>query len=183
LRQLERYSNSVGGMNQGVSGIADAVMTYAKSLAGDAKLDPAELARAVAKGQQQGLLGGIRTSVVGPGVLTETDAARVLQRLGGDINALQNKETVGQAIAEIYQDRYAQYQDDVNFYNESVDSYWGSKGFKRATPTDFNSLFGQPAVNGTATGGPGANAPAAAPAADLAAAARAELERRKNGQR
>ena len=174
LRSLERYANSAGGFNQGIAGLADSVATMAKTLTDTGKLTPAELSRAVAKGQAQGLLGNIRTAVVGPGVLTEPDAARVLARLGGDVGALQNKEVLMQALSEIYQDKYAQYQDNFNFHNEAVDSYWGSKGFKRAPETTFSKMFGAPVENGNVP------APAAAPAiSDFAAAAKAELARRK----
>jgi hypothetical protein len=165
LRQFERYASSVGGLEPGIAGLADKVTAGFKSLISGGQLDPQELARAAATGQLQGLLGGNRVSVVGGGVMTETDAARIIQRLGGDVGALQNRDVVMKALGELYQDRFAQYQDDVNFYNESVDSYWGSKGFKRATPTDFNSLFGQAAVNGSAMPAPAPGAPqSAAPA-------------------
>lgn len=165
LRQFERYANSVGGMDQGVSSLADRFTAGMKTLLGTGKLSPDELARAAASGQLQGLLGGNRVSVVGGGVLTEQDAARIIQRLGGDVGALQNREVVMKALGELYQDRFAQYQDDFNFYNEAVDSYWGSKGFKRAPATDFNKLFGAgPAVNGNVA--PTAQ-PTAAPASGV----------------
>lgn len=174
LRQFERYANSVGGMEQGVATLADRVSAGFKTLIGSGKLTPEELSRAAASGQLQGLLGGNRVSVVGGGVLTEQDAARIIQRLGGDVGALQNREVVMKALGELYQDRFAQYQDDFNFYNEAVDSYWGAKGFKRAPETTFNKLFGaSPAVNGNV------DAPAAASFID---AAKAELARRKGGK-
>lgn len=174
LRQFERYANSVGGLDQGVASLADRVTGGFKTLIGSGKLTQDELSRAAASGQLQGLLGGNRVSVVGGGVLTEQDAARIIQRLGGDVGALQNREVVMKALGELYQDRFAQYQDDFNFYNEAVDSYWGAKGFKRAPETDFNKLFGaSPAVNGNVA------APAAPAISDFAAAAKAELARRK----
>jgi hypothetical protein len=183
LRQFERYANSVGGLDQGVASLADKVTAGFKTLFGSGKLNPDELARAAATGQLQGLLGGNRVSVVGGGVLTEQDAARIIQRLGGDVGALQNREVVMKALGELYQDRFAQYQDDFNFYNEAVDSYWGKKGFKRAPETTFNKLFGAQAVNGN-TQAPAA--PVAAPVQtsfDEAKMKRLQELRNKAGQR
>lgn len=177
LRQFERYATSVGGMNPGVQSLADRFTAGVKTLLGEGKLDPAELARKAAAGQLQGLLGGNRVSVVGGGVLTEQDAERIIQRLGGDVGAMQNKEVVMKALGELYQDRYAQYQDDYNFYNEAVDSYWGAKGFKKQDRTDFNGLFGGPASNGSVPAPVAEPKPAAAPRATTTGLSEAEANR------
>jgi len=57
--------------------------------------------------------------------MTEQDVIRVLQRLGGDVDAFQNPEVVRRAIADVYSERYRRYQDNLNFYNMAVDNYYG----------------------------------------------------------
>ena len=153
LRQIEQYANTVGGLQQGLAGLADKFTAGIKTLLGSGKLSKAELDRRLAEGNLQGLLGGNRTAVVGGGVMTEQDAQRIIDYLGGDVGAWQNKEQVMQALSKLYRDRYAQYENDLLFYNAAVDDYYGSKGYKKQPFTDYNKLFGQPAVNGSVPSG------------------------------
>lgn len=148
LRQITQYANSVGGLDQGLAGLADKFTAGIKTLLGTGKLSKSELDRRLAEGNLQGLLGGNRTAVVGGGVMTEQDAQRIIDYLGGDVGAWQNKEQVMQALSQLYRDRYAQYENDYLFYNAAVDDYYGSKGYKKAPETEFNKLFGVPVTNG-----------------------------------
>lgn len=140
LRNMDRYMKSVGGSAQGVKRLATQFVTGLKTLVGQG-LNLQEIATKMAQGQMQGLLGANRTNVVGGGVMTEQDALRIIQRLGGDVNALQNPEIVRRAIGEVYSDRYAQYQDSLKFYNSAVGEYYGSKGFKPAEEVKFSESF------------------------------------------
>lgn len=140
LRNMDRYIKSVGGSSKGVARLATQFTTGLKTLIGQG-LNPQEIATKMANGQMQGLLGANRTNVVGGGVMTEQDALRIIQRLGGDVNALQNPGIVRQAIGEVYSDRYAQYQDSLKFYNSAVGEYYGTKGFKPADEVKFSESF------------------------------------------
>jgi hypothetical protein len=140
LRNMDRYMNSVGGASQGVARLADKFTAGIKSLIGQG-LDPQEIALKMAQGQLQGLLGANRTNVVGGGVMTEQDALRIIQRLGGDVTALSNPEIVRKAIGEVYSDRYKQYEDAFTFHNAAVSDYYGARGFKPAEKVKFSQNF------------------------------------------
>lgn len=141
LHNMDRYINSVGDANMGIQRLADNFSANMKTLIGSGELNPKEMAIKMAQGQMQGLLGANRTNVVGGGVMTEQDALRIIERLGGDAGALSNPSVVKQAIAQVYSDRFKQYQDDYNFYNAAVEDYYGAKGFKKADPVPFSGNF------------------------------------------
>lgn len=140
LRNMDRYVKSVGDANVGLQRLADKFSAGIKTLVGEKKLDPQELAAKMAQGQLQGLLGANRTNVVGGGVMTEQDALRIIERLGGDFGALSNPEVVRQAIAQVYSDRYKQYDDAFKFYNAAVADYYGSRGFDPAKRVEYKDF-------------------------------------------
>lgn len=146
LRNMDRYLESVDSADIGIARLADTFTAGIKTLSGGKDpLNTKEIAAKAAQGQLQGLLGANRTNVVGGGVMTEQDAIRVIQRLGGEPGALQNPELVRKAIKELYTDRYQQYQDDLLFFNNAVDDYYGERGHKRLEGTKFSpKLTGEP---------------------------------------
>jgi hypothetical protein len=101
--------------------------TSMKTLMGD-PLAADEIKLQIAKGNLQGLVGRLRTTVAGPGATTEGDVQRIVSYLGGNVNALQNPEVVKNAIADIFGERMIRYRDNINTYNYAVDSFWGRKG-------------------------------------------------------
>ena len=124
LRKLQNYLTSQEGRNFGYKGIADKFVADIKSFLAsddpDLQLTPEQLSQKLSVSQLQGLLGASRLDVVGGGVMTEQDALRVLNALGGDINAMQNPEVVAARIKEIYETRYQRYQTDLDFLNRQL---------------------------------------------------------------
>lgn len=144
LRNMDRYIGSIGDASVGAQRLADRFSVGIKTLVGNKKLTEQELKTMAAKGQLQGLLGANRTNVVGGGVMTEQDALRIIERLGGDFDSLSNPEVVKYAISQVYADRYQQYNDDLEFYNEAVDSHYGTRGHQKAVRVPFRDYFAQP---------------------------------------
>ncbi|GAB5503430.1 M15 family metallopeptidase [Pyruvatibacter sp.] len=142
LTQLTRYWDTVGGMNAGIEGLSDKVSANFKALFNEG-LTPEELNNKVANGQIEGLLGGLRLDVVGPGVLTEQDAQRIYNYLGGDLGLLTNKEAVAQALSYVLQDKQSRYEGMTRQYNRSAPTYtqdpWKLKDFNRV-PADMGGL-------------------------------------------
>jgi len=101
LKRLNTYAQTVGGLDTGLTRWAEQVSAKAKNLL-SSQNSKQELQNQIASGQLQGLLGLFRTDVVGPGVMTEYDAQRVTQALGGDINALQNPQVVKSLLGQMY---------------------------------------------------------------------------------
>jgi hypothetical protein len=141
LRKLDRYLSSQESAAVGIQRIADKFSAGMKTLFGKDELTKQELALKVGQGQLQGLIGANRIAVVGGGVMTEQDALRVIEALGGDFSALSNPEVVKEQIANLYMDTYKQYQDEYNFHNGAVQDYYGARGFKKAEPIKFNAQF------------------------------------------
>lgn len=109
LKQLDSYFQSVKGTNVGYKRWSDTISAHVKTLLQSGGVQPRytneELALMQARGQLQGLLGLFREDVVGGGVMTEYDAVRILQRLGGDVTALQNPQVVEPLLRELYQSK------------------------------------------------------------------------------
>lgn len=117
LQRLNRYGASLGDMNVGIRRWGDAVSANVKTAIGGGKLSPQEFAQMTAQGQLQALLGLFRTDVVGPGVMTEYDAQRVIAALGGDVGSLQNPEVASKLLGDIYADK----MERVRLMKEEID--------------------------------------------------------------
>ena len=142
LSRLTRYLENVENANQGIESIADRFSMAASTLFGKGDLTQEQLALAMSNGQLQGLIGASRLEVLGGGVLTEQDAARIISYLGGDIGALRNKQLVKEAISNIYQDKYKRYSRGIEDHNIQVKNKYGSEGYKEATPLKIDeSVF------------------------------------------
>ena len=92
-----------------------------------------EIMQRLASGMQQGLLGQIRVDVVGPGVMTEQDAQRLIDYLGGDLNKISTDPAVVQAaIARTMRDKVDDYNRNKNSFNRQVnlDPRAGFKSFE-----------------------------------------------------
>ena len=53
--------------------------------------------------------------------MTEQDALRILDALGGDFDAFQNKQVVREIISDLKSDIFRGYQSDLNRYNSYVE--------------------------------------------------------------
>ena len=155
LRRLKQYMTTVKDKNEGILLLADDFTRSAKTLLGGflqnvmgidksfTELTPEEIKAAVARGQQQGLIGRFRIETVGGGVMTEQDALRIIMNLGGDVNAFQNKRVVAEQISKLYQDKVGSVNRGVAVHNNAVKQIYGESGFEpielvEYNPEDFN---------------------------------------------
>jgi hypothetical protein len=153
LNRMNRYFGTVGSADVGIARWADKVAGNVKTAFGAKTLSSGELNAQIGQGQLQGLLGLFRTDIVGPGVMTEYDAERVISALGGDFSQLQNPAVVKQLLTDLYQDKQRRldaYQSDIN-YNKP---YYPNMGFPSRTSS--TSLGGNaPAAQNAAPGAGG----------------------------
>jgi len=125
-KKLVNYFKTVDDANVGASRVIDGMISTAKTFFNDflteeeKKLTPEQLSLRIANGQLQGLIGGTRLDVVGPGVLTEQDALRVIQYLGGDITAFQNPQEVAAAVRRVILEKTEKYNELALEYNEQI---------------------------------------------------------------
>lgn len=131
--QLENYYKNVKDANVGLERLGDQLSQWFKTLAGQQNLTPEELYRALAEGRLQGLIGANRIDTVGGGVMTEKDAWRVIARLGGDVDALQNPAVVGPLLKEMYQLKVFDYNQQIKNYNNAVET-GNFKGYEKRNP-------------------------------------------------
>lgn len=133
LKQILSYWKNIKDSSVGIERLGDQMATWFKTLAGNQNLTTEELARAIAEGKLQGLIGANRIDTVGGGVMTEKDAWRVIARLGGDVNALQNPAVVGPLLEEMFKLKVESYNEDIKGYNMGVES-GRFKGYEKRTP-------------------------------------------------
>ena len=131
--QTENYWKNVKNSNIGIEKLGDQISQWFTTLAGQQNLTEDQLYRAISQGQLQGLLGANRIDTVGGGVMTEKDAWRILTRLGGEVNALQNPSVVGPLLQEMYELKVFDYNEQIKSYNNAVDS-GKFKGYEKRNP-------------------------------------------------
>ena len=122
MKKISNYFANIKNANIGLERLGDQISQWAKTLAGSVDLTIPQLARAIAEGQLQGMVGANRLDTVGGGVMTEKDAWRVVTRLGGDVDSLQNPAVVAEQLKLIYADKARQYNNDILGYNIGVDT-------------------------------------------------------------
>lgn len=106
MKKLDSYFANVESADQGYGLIADQISAQVKTALGK-DLDPQEFATMKQGAQLQALLGLFRTDIVGPGVMTEYDAQRVLQAIGGDVSLLRNKDIVKSVLQDVFNSKRA----------------------------------------------------------------------------
>lgn len=130
FQQIGDYTNGLGATNKGLERFVDRFNTQWKT-AFKQGLSKKELALAVSEGRLQALLGKFRVEVVGPGVMTEIDAQRVISALGGEPGVLQNIDKVKTLLKEIIKRKRRSYNTDLKNYNNQVDRYFGEYGWEK----------------------------------------------------
>jgi hypothetical protein len=143
VREINRFVNGVGSLPQGIDKLAKSASSAIKTIFLNQPLSEEERALGFSKARQQGLLGALRTTILGPGVLTEIDAQRILDRIGGDVTSVStNPALLKDIVAEVIEGKMNQYQENLNIYNSHVAGRYGSWGIKqrsRVAPfTEYN---------------------------------------------
>ena len=148
IKTFEKYMRSIGNTNEGLGRLADQFSANAKTLLsgyfGDeyTELSPSELNTKVADGLLQGLIGRSRLEVVGGGVMTEQDALRIIQNLGGDVDLLQNKEVVATQIKNLLEQKMASFDRRKRVHDNAIRQVYGSQGYEPIEPYEIDmSVF------------------------------------------
>ena len=143
LTRVNQYFSNFADMNVGMRNLADRVSANVKTFLGAPdSVNRKELATQLAQGQVQGLLGMLRVDVVGPGVMTEQDAKRVLSSIGGDVTALQNPRVVENLLRQVFEQKQRRLDDLVE-----QDAYH-SRFFPGMAPIDRTPIrFGDASGN------------------------------------
>lgn len=140
LQKLQKYLGTQGGTNQGFERLGDTFLTRLKTFFGG-DLNADELALAIANGQMQAILGGLRVATVGPGVMTEQDAERVVAAIGGRPDALQNPAVMGQLIRDAFEFQYNLYEQQYDDLALAYDFYGRPMRDKILNPFDTSGTI------------------------------------------
>ena len=96
-----------------------------------------ELGLGITKARQERLLGALRTTILGPGVLTENDAVRIIDAIGGDINSvLTNPAIVQETIQELLDEKMNSYQQNLQIFNKGVVGRYSQAGYKQRSAVE-----------------------------------------------
>jgi hypothetical protein len=126
IARMEKYLQTQGKTEKGFDRMANAFTGAIKTLMGRG-LSEAEIQQQIAAGELQGIVGLVRESVGGPGVMTEGDVARILDYLGGSVSALQDPEVVKRAITGAMMNIYSEYMDQLPDYDYLLNTQFGNK--------------------------------------------------------
>jgi hypothetical protein len=128
---MDRYLLGLAQDPKGMSRYFNKVQASLKSAFGGRAPTREELATAINQGRLQGLIGQVREQVVGPGVMTEYDAERILMSLGGDYSIFQSPEAAIQLIGEVKERKYNAYQEQLGEFNKAYETLPSGSALKR----------------------------------------------------
>ena len=117
LDKLQDYMKALGGSKVGYQRMAESFTNFIKTFAAAKNITPEALAQGMAEGKFQGLIGRFRVETVGPGVMTEFDAQRIIMALGSEPGAMQNKFRAAAILRDIFESKEKLYQDSAKRYN------------------------------------------------------------------
>ena len=135
LNKLEDYMKAMGGSKVGFARMAESVTASFKTIFGAKDITPEALEQGMAEGKFQGLIGRFRVETVGPGVMTEFDAIRIINALGGEPGALQNKYRAAAILKDIFEGKEKLYKSAAKRYNLGA----GSGEFAGYEPTEIKT--------------------------------------------
>lgn len=126
VQQLQNYFQNVAATGGGMDSLVNSWKAKARVVFGE-ELGDVDYAALAQTGQLQGLLGKFRKEIVGGGVMTEFDAKRVLQALGGEPNPTRHPEIVRRLLAKLVKAKVGQYNKvDRPMFNAQVEKQPGT---------------------------------------------------------
>ena len=142
VRSLTKFIKGAKDLPTGVGKLATRIAAATKTIMGE-ELTAEEKKLGVARARQQRLLGALRTTILGPGVLTEIDAQRILNAVGGDVDAITtNPQVMNTVLAEIMEEKMRDYEASLDVYNANVAGRYGTAGYKQRekVPVEFEKV-------------------------------------------
>lgn len=121
IDRIQRYLHEDPTM--GVEKIAQSADAIVRTLIGRG-LTEEQIDRAVAEGDQQMLIGLTREAIVGPGVMTEPDAVRILMAMGGDLSSWKgNPDTFKERLGIVHQNMQRQYDLEYQQFSNMTENF------------------------------------------------------------
>jgi len=144
INALEKYISTFDDSKQGFERMGVGVQNFFNTLLSTDGISEAELAQGLQEGKFQALIGRFREEVVGPGVMTEFDAARIIAALGGEPGALQNPYRVRAILKDVFEQKVGLYEKALRKYNVGAGSGEFAGYEEKAQKTWNMSMFDSP---------------------------------------
>lgn len=120
LTKLVKYNATVGSAPQGINKIGIEFGAMMNTMLSNG-LTPEQLLQEVNQGRFSGQIGANRLEIVGAGVMTELDAIKIINALGGDPSKITtNPEVVNKLISDIIAEKYRTYENKLGIYNSQA---------------------------------------------------------------
>lgn len=131
LISLDKFRNAVKTAPEGLGRTIQTLNKIFQTLSADPEFKRGDLATGEARARLQGLIGLYKDEIVGGGVMTEQDALRVIEALGGEISAFNPKELTLTLIDSFRENSERKYQAALNRYNKAYDTTLPTMAGKR----------------------------------------------------
>lgn len=116
LRALDRFAKSVSASPEGFGRIMSQIDAAYNAFTASDK--PSEFFTTTqGKAQLQGLIGRFKDEVVGGGVMTEQDALRIIEFLGGSFSATTPKSVTLKQISDLREETQSKYSSQIDRFN------------------------------------------------------------------
>lgn len=123
LESLDKVSLGLQDTSYGAEGVIADLNLFAKTLLSRG-LTEDEMNRPLTQARIQGLIGKTKDDVVGPGVMTEADAGRVISALGGDLKSiLANPELGVELLADMHRKTKRKYDFERGQWDTMREAY------------------------------------------------------------
>lgn len=117
LGVIQSLRTNINDMEQGVPGLIRDAQTKLTTFLGSTNLTEEQIRAQLARGDVNGLIGRIRTDIVGPGVMTEQDAMRIVAYIGSDLgNFNGNVAVVEERLKQMEERMLRSYNEDWGAY-------------------------------------------------------------------
>ena len=117
LDALTSYVKTFDDADTGFARIGTEIVNWFNTLASVDGTTPAALAQGLSAGKFQALIGRFREEVVGPGIMTEFDAGRIIAALGDEPGALQNPYRMKAILKDVFEQKIGVYDEALKLYN------------------------------------------------------------------
>jgi len=144
LDALASYVKTFDDADTGFARIGTEIVNWFNTLASVDGTTPAALAQGLSAGKFQALIGRFREEVVGPGIMTEFDAERIIAALGDEPGALQNPYRMKAILKDVFEQKIGVYDEALKLYNLGAGS-GNFEGYQKKDAKTWDmSMFDSP---------------------------------------
>ena len=144
LDALASYVKTFDDADTGFNRIGTEIVNWFNTLASVDGTTAEALAQGKGSAKFQALIGRFREEVVGPGIMTEFDAERIIAALGAEPSALQNPYRMKAILKDVFEQKIGVYDEALRLYNLGAGS-GNFEGYQKKDAKTWDmSMFDSP---------------------------------------